>query len=140
MQILLLTGVQLGEQVLLGMGMTPIFLALTITGGGGFGARATAKVGNDGYITSITIIHGGSNTYLTITVHAGGWRKLGGGNAPVSDLNIQPGSGALLIRKHPWCSLANSSTLNIAEIKFRKLDAHPHPGSQKFLYQWGNLF
>ena len=80
-----------------------ITLALTITGGGGFGARATAKVGNDGYITSITIIHGGFfyTQPPTITVHAGGWRKLGGGNAPVSDLNIQPGSGALLIRKHP---------------------------------------
>lgn len=80
-----------------------ITLELSITGGGGFGARATAQVGNEGYITSITIIHGGLfyTHPPTITVHSGGWRKLGRGNAPINDLTLPPGSGALLIRKHP---------------------------------------
>ena len=49
-----------------------ITLELSITGGGGFGARATAQVGHDGYITSITIIHGGLfYTIPTITVYPG---------------------------------------------------------------------
>ncbi|MEK9772033.1 MAG: hypothetical protein VW576_00580 [Opitutae bacterium] len=78
-------------------------LALSITGGGGFGAQAQALVGTDGTISSINIIHGGLfyTHPPTITVHPGGWNKLGRGNAPIKDLTIPPGSGALLIRKHP---------------------------------------
>ena len=81
-----------------------VTLELSITGGGGFGARATAKVGTEGTISSINLIHGGLfYTHApTITVHPGGWNKLGRGNAPINDLTIPPGSGALLIRKHPF--------------------------------------
>jgi hypothetical protein len=78
-------------------------VSLSILGGGGFGARAVGLVDTTGKISSISIIHGGLfYTYPpTVVVHPGGWRSLGRGNAPINNLTIPPGSGALLIRNHP---------------------------------------
>lgn len=78
-------------------------VSLSILGGGGFGARAVGLVDANGKISSISIIHGGLfYTYPpTVVVHPGGWRSLGRGNAPINNLTIPPGSGALLIRNHP---------------------------------------
>lgn len=78
-------------------------VSISILGGGGFGARALAIVDINGSISSVSITHGG--LFYThapaIVVHPGGWKNLGKGNAPINNLIIPPGSGALLIRNNP---------------------------------------
>ena len=78
-------------------------VTLSIIGGGGFGARAIGIVDDNGKIGSISLTHGGLfyTQPPTVVVHPGGWRKLGRGNAPINNLTISAGSGALLVRKHP---------------------------------------
>jgi hypothetical protein len=78
-------------------------VTLSIIGGGGFGARAVGIVDDNGRIGSISLTHGGLfyTQPPTVVVHPGGWRKLGRGNAPINNLTISAGSGALLVRKHP---------------------------------------
>jgi len=76
---------------------------ITIPGGGGNDARAIGKVTN-GQITEIIISSGGL-IYTSPTkakVHAGGWRSISRGNAPLNDKLIPAGSGVLLERKHPY--------------------------------------
>jgi hypothetical protein len=77
-------------------------VSLSILGGGGQGARAVGIV-EGGRITSISLTYGGLfyTSPPTIVVHPGGWNSLGRGEAPINDLLIPAGSGALLIRKHP---------------------------------------
>jgi hypothetical protein len=77
-------------------------VSLSILGGGGQGARAVGIV-EGGKITSISLTYGGLfyTNPPTVVVHPGGWNRLGRGEAPINDLLIPAGSGALLIRKHP---------------------------------------
>ncbi len=77
-------------------------VSLSILGGGGQGARAVGIV-EGGRITSISLTYGGLfyTSPPTVVVHPGGWNSLGRGEAPINDLLIPAGSGALLIRKHP---------------------------------------
>ena len=78
--------------------------SVTITGGGGTGAKAVARVGPDGSISSIRILSGGFG-YTGIPsaqIHAGGWRNLTSGNATYSDVFIPPCSGLLMVRNHPF--------------------------------------
>ena len=77
-------------------------VSLSILGGGGQGARAVGIV-EGGKITSISLTYGGLfyTSPPTVVVHPGGWNSLGRGEAPINDLLIPAGSGALLIRKHP---------------------------------------
>ena len=77
-------------------------VSLSIMGGGGQGARAVGIV-EGGKITSISLTYGGLfyTSPPTVVVHPGGWNSLGRGKAPINDLLIPAGSGALLIRKHP---------------------------------------
>ncbi len=78
--------------------------SVTISGGGGTGAKAIARVGPDGSITSIRILSGGFGYtgIPTAQIHAGGWRNLTSGNAPYSDVFIPPCSGLLMVRNHPF--------------------------------------
>ena len=77
-------------------------VSLSILGGGGQGARAVGIV-EGGRITSISLTYGGLfyTSPPIVVVHPGGWNSLGRGEAPINDLSIPAGSGALLIRKHP---------------------------------------
>ena len=78
--------------------------SVTITGGGGTGARAIARVGPDGSISSIRILSGGFGYtgIPTAQIHAGGWRNLTSGNVPYSNVFIPPCSGLLMERNHPF--------------------------------------
>ena len=84
-----------------GMGYTHD-VQISILGGGGRNGRAVGKV-VDGKIDRILISSGGlfytSPTYAKI--HAGGWRSISRGNAPLNDKLIPAGSGVLIERKHP---------------------------------------
>ena len=77
--------------------------SVTITGGGGTGAKAVARVGPDGSISSIRILSGGFGYtgIATAQIRAGGWKNLTSGNAPYSDVFIAPCSGLLMVRNHP---------------------------------------
>ena len=75
---------------------------VSFVGGGGSGAFGLAKV-QDGSVISISLIDSGFG-YTSAPkayIHSGGWRQVGAGNAPFSDVLIRAGSGILLTRNHP---------------------------------------
>ena len=78
--------------------------AVSFVGGGGSGAKGVAKVNAvSGQIDSISITEKGSGYTEApkVIIHGGGWRKLGAGNSPYSDLLIPAGSGFMIVRNHP---------------------------------------
>ena len=78
--------------------------AVSFIGGGGNGARGIAKVDKvNGIISSIFLTERGSG-YVEppeVVIHGGGWRKVGAGNSPFSDLLISAGSGIMVVRNNP---------------------------------------
>ena len=85
-----------------GLGYTHDATVLFV-GGGGFGARGNAKV-EDGRVVSISITEPGAGYVEApeILFSFGGWRKLGGGSTPQSDVVIPSGSGIMLVRNNPY--------------------------------------
>ena len=85
-----------------GLGYTHDATVLFV-GGGGFGARGNAKV-EDGRVVSISITEPGAGYVEApeILFSFGGWRKLGGGSTPQSDIVIPSGSGIMLVRNNPY--------------------------------------
>ena len=78
--------------------------AVSFVGGGGSGASGIAKVDSvTGQIDSISITEKGSGytDAPKVIIHGGGWRKLGAGNSPFSDLLIPAASGFMIVRNHP---------------------------------------
>ncbi len=88
-----------------GQGYETENLALSITGGGGTGARAIARV-TGGKIANITVLSGGLlySAAPEVVVHTGGWKNLTSGNVPINDVLIKRGSGIILVRNHPFGS------------------------------------
>ena len=78
--------------------------SVSFIGGGGSGASGIARVdSNTGQVISISITSAGSG-YIEepdVVIHSGGWRKLGAGNSPFSDLLIPAGGGIMIVRNHP---------------------------------------
>jgi hypothetical protein len=78
--------------------------AVSFIGGGGSGAKGTARVDQvNNRIESISITERGSG-YIEppkVVIHGGGWRKVGAGNSPFNDLLIPAGSGIMVVRNNP---------------------------------------
>ena len=75
---------------------------VSFVGGGGLGAQGIAVVEN-GVVESIQITEPGAGYVEApkVIIHSGGWRKLGAGNSPFSDLSVPAGAGILLSRNNP---------------------------------------
>ncbi len=78
--------------------------AVSFIGGGGSGAKGIAKVDPvNGRISSVSITERGSGYIESpeVVIHGGGWRKVGAGNSPFTDLLIPAGSGIMVVRNNP---------------------------------------
>ncbi len=78
--------------------------AVSFIGGGGSGATGIAKVDPvNGRISSVSITERGSGYIESpeVVIHGGGWRKVGAGNSPFTDLLIPAGSGIMVVRNNP---------------------------------------
>ena len=78
--------------------------AVSFVGGGGSGAKGVANVNlSTRKIDSISITERGSGYVEApkVIIHEGGWRKLGAGNTPFSDVLIPAASGFMIVRNHP---------------------------------------
>ena len=118
---------------------------ISIRGGGGRNGRAIGKV-VDGKIDKILITSGGlfytSPTYAKI--HAGGWRSISRGNAPLNDTLIPAGSASTHQRKHPHGVSSLLKLLPFAQsrqqLKISLLDGHPHLKYQTLHYRSENHY